>query len=54
MDDEILGRDDTIAWACYKLSRLSPGLRMVNLLDLEGQLTGGRMLVHIRKNIRSM
>jgi len=52
MDDETLGRDDMIAWACFRLNRLQQGVRLIHLYDLEGQATPGYLLVRINKSIR--
>ncbi|KAL2753362.1 hypothetical protein ACRALDRAFT_1072129 [Sodiomyces alcalophilus JCM 7366] len=47
-DDEI-GRDDLAAWACVRLDRLRSGYRFVHLLDCEGRLTDGAVLVRVTK-----
>lgn len=49
-DDEI-GRDDLAAWACVRLDRLGQGYRFVHLLDCEGRLTKGVMLVKVEKSM---
>ncbi|ROT38545.1 1-phosphatidylinositol-4,5-bisphosphate phosphodiesterase gamma-2 [Sodiomyces alkalinus F11] len=47
-DDEI-GRDDLAAWACVRLDRLRSGYRFVHLLDCEGRVTEGVILVRVTK-----
>lgn len=49
-DDEI-GRDDLAAWACVRLDRLGEGYRFVHLLDCEGTVTEGAVLVRIDKKL---
>ncbi|KFH48906.1 1-phosphatidylinositol 4,5-bisphosphate phosphodiesterase-like protein [Hapsidospora chrysogenum ATCC 11550] len=49
-DDEI-GRDDLAAWACVRLDRLGEGYRFVHLLDSEGRLTEGVVLVKVEKKL---
>ncbi|WYZ40404.1 hypothetical protein EsH8_IV_000745 [Colletotrichum jinshuiense] len=49
-DDEI-GRDDLAAWAAVRLDRLRSGYRFVHLMDCEGRLTDGVVLVRITKKI---
>lgn len=49
-DDEI-GRDDLAAWACVRLDRLRTGWRFVHLLDKEGTVSGGALLVRIEKRL---
>ena len=51
MDDERL-RDDLAAWACFRLDRLQPGLRMVHLYDAHGVLSRGVILVRVWKQVR--
>ncbi|KAF1999407.1 PLC-like phosphodiesterase [Amniculicola lignicola CBS 123094] len=48
MDDERLS-DDLAAWACFRLDRLQPGVRMLHLYDSNGVLTKGVLFVRIRK-----
>lgn len=48
MDDERLS-DDLAAWACFRLDRLRPGLRMLHLYDSNGVITKGVLLVRIKK-----
>jgi hypothetical protein len=50
MDDDRL-RDDLAGWACFRLDRLQPGLRMLHLYDWEGVVTKGVMLVRIKKTV---
>lgn len=49
-DDEI-GRDDLAAWACVRLDRLGEGYRFIHLIDLEGKLTEGAILVKVEKKL---
>lgn len=48
-DDEI-GTDDLAAWACIRLDRLKQGWRFVHLVDVDGMLTQGVILVNITKS----
>jgi hypothetical protein len=50
MDDERLS-DDLAAWACFRLDRLQPGLRLLHLYDSNGVLTKGVILVRIKKTV---
>jgi hypothetical protein len=50
MDDERLS-DDLAAWACFRLDRLQPGLRLLHLYDSNGVLTNGVILVRIKKTV---
>jgi phosphatidylinositol phospholipase C delta len=49
-DDEI-GKDDLAAWACVRLDRLGEGYRFIHLIDLNGKLTEGAVLVKIEKKL---
>ena len=49
-DDEFV-RDDLSAWACVRLDRLRSGVRFVHLMDVEGRLTKGVVLVKIEKGL---
>ena len=49
-DDEI-GRDDLAAWACVRLDRLKSGWRFVHLLDQEGAVSEGALLVFVEKKL---
>lgn len=49
-DDEI-GRDDLAAWACVRLDRLGEGYRFVHLLDMQGRLTEGSILIKVEKEL---
>ncbi|KAI0004385.1 PLC-like phosphodiesterase [Xylariaceae sp. FL0662B] len=49
-DDEI-GRDDLAAWACVRLDRLRTGHRFVHLLDRQGSVCGGVLLVKVEKKL---
>jgi hypothetical protein len=51
MDDDTFSRDNLVAWACYRLSRLQTGIRTMRLYDCEGQPTSGMLLVRISKNL---
>ncbi|ORY14508.1 PLC-like phosphodiesterase [Clohesyomyces aquaticus] len=51
MDDERL-HDDLAAWACFRLDRLQPGIRMIHLYDANGVVTKGVLFVRIRKVVR--
>ncbi|KAL8387411.1 hypothetical protein RB595_009921 [Gaeumannomyces hyphopodioides] len=45
--------DSTLSsWACYRLDRLLPGYRFLDLLDPTGKRTEGRLLVRIEKALR--
>jgi hypothetical protein len=50
MDDERL-HDDLAAWACFRLDRLLPGVRMLHLYDSNGVVTKGVLFVRIRKMV---
>ncbi|KAF1842759.1 PLC-like phosphodiesterase [Cucurbitaria berberidis CBS 394.84] len=50
MDDERIS-DDLAAWACFRLDRLQPGLRLLHLYDANGVITKGVLLVRIRKTV---
>ncbi|KAF2186935.1 PLC-like phosphodiesterase [Zopfia rhizophila CBS 207.26] len=50
MDDERI-HDDLAAWACFRLDRLQPGLRMIHLYDSAGVLTKGVLFVRIKKTV---
>lgn len=52
MDDETISRDEMMAWACFKLSRLQQGIRLIHLYDPEGLPTDGILLVRISKSVR--
>ncbi|KAL7622440.1 hypothetical protein AAE478_007945 [Parahypoxylon ruwenzoriense] len=49
--DNEIGRDDLAAWACVRLDRLRTGYRFVHLLDREGRVSGGVLLVKIDKKL---
>lgn len=49
-DDEIV-RDDLAAWACVRLDRLAEGYRFVHLMDCDGRLTEGAVLVKVEKKL---
>ncbi|KAF1951938.1 PLC-like phosphodiesterase [Byssothecium circinans] len=50
MDDERLG-DDLAAWACFRLDRLQPGIRMLHLFNSNGVVSKGVLLVRIKKTV---
>ncbi|KAF2707747.1 hypothetical protein K504DRAFT_383173 [Pleomassaria siparia CBS 279.74] len=50
MDDERL-HDDLAAWACFRLDRLQPGVRMLHLYDSSGVVTKGVLFVRIKKAV---
>jgi len=50
MDDERLS-DDLAAWACYRLDRLQPGVRMLHLYNSNGVVSKGVLLVRIKKMV---
>ena len=49
-DDEI-GRDDLAAWAAVRLDRVRAGYRFVHLMDCEGRITEGVILVRVTKKV---
>ncbi|KAI1052226.1 hypothetical protein LB507_007787 [Fusarium sp. FIESC RH6] len=49
-DDEI-GRDDMAAWACMRVDRLGHGYRFVHLMDCEGRITNGAILIKVDKKL---
>ncbi|KAL8637662.1 MAG: hypothetical protein Q9228_005089 [Teloschistes exilis] len=49
-DDEI-GTDDLAAWACIRLDRLKCGYRFIHLLDAEGEVSRGMLLVKVKKSL---
>lgn len=50
MDDERLS-DDLAAWACFRLDRLQPGIRMLHLYTSNGEVSDGVLLVRIKKTV---
>lgn len=50
-DDEPLRRDELLGWACVRLGRVRDGVRVVRLLDSEGNESGGRLLVKVEIKI---
>jgi hypothetical protein len=50
MDNERL-HDDLAAWACFRLDRLQPGVRILHLYDSNGVVTKGALLVRIKKTV---
>lgn len=53
MDDERL-HDDLAAWACFRLDRLQPGIRMLHLYDSNGVVTNGVLFVRIKKTVSAV
>lgn len=49
MDDDPLRPDQLVAWACFKVSRLGEGVRVVRLRDENGEETEGLLLVKFGK-----
>ncbi|KAL4870848.1 hypothetical protein BDV12DRAFT_165348 [Aspergillus spectabilis] len=49
-DDEI-GRDSLAAWACFRLTRLQEGYRVIRLFKADGSHSGGFLLVRISKTV---
>lgn len=50
MDDERIS-DDLAAWACFRLDRLQPGIRMLHLYNSNGVVSKGVLLVRIHKTV---
>jgi len=50
MDDERIS-DDLAAWACFRLDRLQPGIRMLHLYNCNGVVSKGVLLVRIKKTV---
>ncbi|OAL45429.1 hypothetical protein IQ07DRAFT_519849 [Pyrenochaeta sp. DS3sAY3a] len=53
MDDERIS-DDLAAWACFRLDRLQPGLRVLHLYDATGLVSRGVLLVKIKKVVSKL
>lgn len=51
-DDRMMARDELVAWTCIRLDRLKTGYRMLHLLDAEGEVSDGVLLVYIEKDVR--
>lgn len=49
-DDEF-GRDDLAGWGCVRLDRLRTGYRFLHLMDCEGGLTSGVVLMKVDKRL---
>ncbi|KAF2147787.1 PLC-like phosphodiesterase [Myriangium duriaei CBS 260.36] len=49
MHDISFHRDELVGWACYRLKRLREGVRLIHLLDDEGNPTEGKLLVRVSK-----
>lgn len=47
--DDVLGKDDLLAWSCIRLDRLREGYRLVELLSADGSETDAVLLVKIEK-----
>ncbi|KAF2253115.1 hypothetical protein BU26DRAFT_420058 [Trematosphaeria pertusa] len=50
MDDERLS-DELAGWACFRLDRLRPGIRMLHLYNSIGVVSKGVLLVRIKKTV---
>lgn len=48
---DVFGRDDLVAWACFRLDRLRAGFRLLHLLDPNGERTSETILVHVSKTL---
>ncbi len=46
------GNWDLAGWACIRLDRLRQGYRFVNLNDVQGRPTEGKLLVKVEKTVR--
>lgn len=46
-----IGKDALVAWACIRLDRLNVGYRFVHLLDANGLETNGVLFVNIQKQL---
>lgn len=51
VQDDVLGKDNLIAWACVRVDRLRAGYRFVHLLDAKGTESKGVLLVNITKEL---
>lgn len=51
-DERMMARDELVAWTCVRLDRLKTGFRMLHLLDAEGEVSDGVLLVYIEKDVR--
>lgn len=45
-------RDIVTAWACIRLNRLQAGYRFIDLYDMQGNQTEGKLFVLIQKRLR--
>ncbi|KAH7037391.1 PLC-like phosphodiesterase [Microdochium trichocladiopsis] len=45
-------RDGVAAWACIRLSRLQTGYRFIDLYDMQGNKTEGKLFVLVQKHLR--
>jgi phosphatidylinositol phospholipase C, delta len=51
IQEDRIGTDDLVAWACIRLDRLQSGFRFIHLLDSRGMESTGALLVRITKNV---
>ena len=47
MDESSYQQDRLLGWACYRLDRVPPGLRLLQLRGPDCRFTGGRLLVDL-------
>ena len=52
MDNDTFSRDELAAWACFRLDRLNPGVRLIHLFDARGLQSKGVLLVKIKKELK--
>ncbi|PHH58466.1 hypothetical protein CDD82_2973 [Ophiocordyceps australis] len=46
-----LGSQHLLSWACIRLDRLRQGYRFIHLMDCQGKVQGGKLLVKISKKL---
>ncbi|PHH65213.1 hypothetical protein CDD81_3072 [Ophiocordyceps australis] len=46
-----LGSQQLLSWACIRLDRLRQGYRFIHLMDCQGKVQGGKLLVKISKKM---
>ena len=51
IQDDVIGKDVLLAWACIRLDRLRSGYRLVHLLDAEGRESNAVLLVKIEMKL---
>lgn len=49
--DNEIGKDELAAWQCVRLDRLGVGYRFLHLLDAQGKLTEGVVLIKVQKKL---